>query len=78
MSSPNLLKVLDFIVEFKRSHDGNSPCNREIADGCGIASTSTVDYYLRRLEASGLIERGGVRMIRVAGGAWALTGEPSQ
>jgi SOS-response transcriptional repressor LexA len=68
------LKVLDFIVEYKKTHNGNSPSNREICLGCGIPSTSTVNYYLLELQESGLIILPGkkvCRSIEVIGWKWA-------
>jgi hypothetical protein len=41
--------VYDFICDFKRDHDGNSPSFREIGRGCSISSTSLVNYYLNKL-----------------------------
>ena len=42
----------DFIAERKYP-----PSVREIKDGCGLSSTSVVDYNLKKLKAKGLIER---------------------
>ena len=48
---------------------GYPPTVRELAVATGIASTSTVDYYLERLEQAGLIERDervsrGIRVVK--------------
>lgn len=71
-------KVFEFILKFKAEHDGNSPTIRGIGDACDIPSTSTVEYYLSKLEREGLIDRcerksnnSNARMIRVAGGQWS-------
>ncbi|MCB8988103.1 MAG: hypothetical protein H6661_10190 [Ardenticatenaceae bacterium] len=66
------MAVLRAIVEFKLAHDGASPAVRELARMCNLASTSTIDYHLGRLEEAGLIERppGLARVIRVVGGEW--------
>ncbi len=74
--SPVRLRIFDFIVQFKKEHDGNSPTNREIMDACKISSTSVVSYYLDLLVKAGLINRcgapGASRMIEVAGGHWTV------
>lgn len=64
--------VLRAIVEFKQANDGASPAVRELAAMTGMASTSTIDYHLSRLEDAGLIQReyGLARVIRVVGGEW--------
>lgn len=70
-------KVLQFIIAYKTSHDGQSPSMREIGDGCGISSTSMVKYYLDALVLQGKIIRklqdddtGKARNIHVPGGNW--------
>lgn len=70
--SPARKQIFNFIVKFKRAHDGNSPSLRQIADTFGH-STSTVNYHLRLLETFGLLQLGGdgqSRMISVVGGTW--------
>ena len=69
--------VFKFIIDFKKSHDGNSPSIREIGEGCGISSTSVVTYWLNKLEEQGFIRRPeppfGIRFanrIEVIGGQW--------
>ncbi len=46
---------------------GISPTVREIADKCGIKSTSTIHGYLKRLEKEGFISKvdGSPRSIKV-------------
>jgi repressor LexA len=66
-------QVLDFIIKYKRRHDGNSPTFREIQEGCRISSTSVVNYYLRGLEDANMIrraEKGASAKIEVTGGRW--------
>jgi SOS-response transcriptional repressor LexA len=62
------------IVRFKKENDGCTPSTREMARTLGITSTSTIHYYLRRLERFKRIEFLGApnttRMIRVVGGEW--------
>jgi SOS-response transcriptional repressor LexA len=77
VKKPMVEHVYDFIVSYKKSHDGNSPTIREIGEACGISSTSVVSYWLHRLESRGLIRRPeptiGNRFatkIEVVGGKW--------
>lgn len=52
------------ILEFIRSEHASTgvfPSVREIAAHMDFKSTNTVDYHLRRMEASGALERGGRR-----------------
>ncbi len=53
-------KILDFIRS-QHSDTGVFPSVREIAAHMDFKSTNTVDYHLRRMEAGGVIERGGRR-----------------
>jgi repressor LexA len=48
--------ILTFIRDFIREHD-YPPSIRDIQDGCGISSTSVVDYNLKALERLGHIHR---------------------
>ena len=48
--------ILHFIRDFIREHD-YPPSIRDIQDGCGISSTSVVDYNLKALERLGYIRR---------------------
>lgn len=69
-------EVLRFVVDYKRGHDGNSPSVREIQEGLGWDSTSTVAAALRRLEQAGKVRLTGypgTRGIEVVGGRWDLT-----
>lgn len=67
-------EMLDFIIRYKKEHDGNSPTYREIMRATGISSTSVVAYHLERLEQNGVIRRpqqvGNSRMIEIVGGRW--------
>jgi len=66
-------KVFDFIVQFKREHDGVAPTVQEIGKALGLSSKSVVWGHLLQLEMQGKIKRGrGSRMITVNGGAWTL------
>ena len=48
--------ILKYIAAYRGQH-GFPPTVREIAQGVGLRSTSTVAYYLRDLEESGQLER---------------------
>jgi repressor LexA len=48
--------ILHFIRDFIREHD-YPPSIRDIQEGCGISSTSVVDYNLKALERLGYIRR---------------------
>lgn len=49
-------QILEFIVTYTEEY-GYPPSSREIGKHVGLASTSSVDYQLRRLKAKGLIRR---------------------
>lgn len=53
-------RILDFI-RAQHAETGVFPSVREIAAHMDFKSTNTVDYHLRRMEANGVIERGGRR-----------------
>ena len=48
-ASPTTRAVLDFIRAFKKQ-ERMAPTVREIQNGCGLSSTSVVDYQLLILE----------------------------
>ena len=54
--SPKQQKILDFLRKFIREKD-YPPSIRDIQIGCGISSTSVVDYNLKALERMGYIRR---------------------
>ncbi|WP_322796855.1 transcriptional repressor LexA [Tepidiforma sp.] len=54
--SPRQQQILDFIRTFLEEHE-YPPSIRDIQEGCGISSTSVVDYNLRKLEEKGCIRR---------------------
>ena len=49
-------QIFEFIRDFIADKD-YPPSIRDIQTGCGISSTSVVDYNLRRLEEKGLLRR---------------------
>jgi SOS-response transcriptional repressor LexA len=70
-------EIFDFVVEYKRAHDGMSPSLREIQERLGAPSHNVVYRCLRRLVADGRIvmhEKGAARGIIVVGGAWVFGG----
>lgn len=48
--------VLDFIKQYKRENNGNSPSLREMGDGC-FMTTSSVSYHIQKLVDAGKIKR---------------------
>ncbi|HET7738341.1 MAG TPA: transcriptional repressor LexA [Tepidiformaceae bacterium] len=54
--SPKQTQILEFVREFLDDKD-YPPSIRDIQIGCGISSTSVVDYNLRKLEEKNLIKR---------------------
>ncbi|GIW13714.1 MAG: LexA repressor [Tepidiforma sp.] len=54
--SPRQQQILEFLRAFIEEHD-YPPSIRDIQEGCGISSTSVVDYNLRKLEEKGYIRR---------------------
>lgn len=62
--------IFKFIVDYIQEH-GYSPTVREIAEGAGLKSTSTVHSHLERMLDEGMIESdagiGSPRAIRVPG-----------
>jgi repressor LexA len=54
--SPKQLKILSFLRYFREERD-YPPTIRDIQQGCGISSTSVVDYNLKVLEKEGYIRR---------------------
>jgi hypothetical protein len=65
--------VFEFVVDYKRRHDGNPPSTPEIAEACAI-SDATAYYHLTKLEAEDRIHMGGERrcLIEVVGGQWTF------
>ena len=54
--SPRQEHIISFIAEFLQNK-GYPPSIRDIAEGCGISSTSVVAYNLNKLEEAGYIRR---------------------
>ncbi len=54
--SPKQQKIVQFLRQFIRDRE-YPPSIRDIQEGCGISSTSVVDYNLKALERMGVIHR---------------------
>jgi hypothetical protein len=74
-SAVNRERVFDFVVEFKREHDGLAPSWKQIGDACNLAQ-STVQYYLLQLEGMKRLRLKGRRGIEVIGGTWDFDDDP--
>jgi len=66
-AAPAAQVLYDFIRRFVRQH-GYAPTLREMRDGLGWGSPNSVTYYLKQLDAAGLIERDyaaarGIRLV---------------
>lgn len=73
----DLPKVMNFLIEYKKEHDGNSPDLRTIMRECDISSLSVVKYMLEKLEAEGKIRlprKYRSRGIEIVGGQWTFSG----
>ncbi len=59
-------KILLFIGDYLRKHQGRSPKLSEIGNGCGIKSVGTVHRYISSIEEKGFLEkaRSGWRTLR--------------
>jgi SOS-response transcriptional repressor LexA len=64
-------KVLEYIIEYKKTHDGNSPSIRKLVKVFETNSTRTISYILESLERRGLVSRVEGK-IHVTGGQWTL------
>jgi len=67
-------RVFEFIVAYKQAHAGQGPAYREIMDGVGLHSLSTVHYHLQRLAAAGelTLTPGAYRSARLPGESWRM------
>jgi SOS-response transcriptional repressor LexA len=72
--TPSHSDVYEFILKFKRDHDGEAPTVLEIGKACGINSTSAVRHVLDSLDLLGMIKcnygQGKSRMISIPGARW--------
>ncbi len=64
-------QVFQYIVDYKREHDGLSPTISAIARALFMNRT-TARYHVMMLEHDGRIRLVGRRAIQVIGGAWNL------
>lgn len=67
-------KVFEYIVGYKRRHQGNTPNLRQIAQACKISGPSVAFYHLTQLKLLGKVivtsGRGEPLEIEVPGGEW--------
>lgn len=66
-------EIVGFVIEYKKSHNGNSPSYDEIMDACGVSSKSEVKRILGNMEAAGLLKRNGRRSIEIPNSKWQIT-----
>lgn len=72
------MKILDYFIAYKKTHDGNSPTIREIGQELGISSTSVVHYHLEAMVKKGMLYKIGTDINRaycVFGGQWIYAPE---
>ncbi|MBI5961178.1 MAG: hypothetical protein HY866_20745 [Chloroflexi bacterium] len=62
-------QIFDYLIIYKRQHQGLSPLVKEIAHACQL-SQSTVKYHLLVLEKEQRIHRVGRRAIEIPGEQW--------
>ena len=63
------VNLFQFIIEYKESHDGNSPTYREMVKGIDVSSTNTIFKYIRAMEKSGLLKVVDGKLC-LRGGSW--------
>lgn len=49
-------RVLNFVIDYQKQHDGIFPSVREIGDGCNLKSPSTVHAHIHKLMDAGYIK----------------------
>jgi repressor LexA len=52
-------RMLNFIGDYLREHDGRSPTLVEIGEACGVNSVGTVHRYVKSIEEKGFLDRPG-------------------
>ncbi len=52
-------RMLIFIGDYLREHNGRSPTLVEIGQGCGVNSVGTIHRYLKSIEDKGFLDRAG-------------------
>jgi len=68
-------RIIKFVIDYKKKHNGNSPSYDEIMMACKITSKSVMKYLLDSLETDGLLEHDGVRNIVIPNSTWKQTEE---
>lgn len=64
-------RLLDLIIDYKRTHDGNTPTRRQLAETYGAQSPSTVYYQIEAIILAGYLRRLEGGMLCVVGATWA-------
>lgn len=70
--------MFDWMVDYKKANNGNSPSRREIQRGMDLSSVSIVTYHLKMLQNDGrisIMDGGG---IIIPGGRWSFNGEKNE
>jgi predicted transcriptional regulator len=67
-------QIFNYIVDYKRHHDGSAPSITEMAKALFL-HYSTVRYHLLVLETEGRIRVLGRRAIEIVGGEWDMPDE---
>jgi len=65
--------IFQFLVDYKRQHDGNTPSTHDLAEGCSV-SISTANYHLTQLQLKNRIRilEQRPRQIEIMGGTWGF------
>lgn len=79
-TSDRALALYEFIIAFKRTHDGNTPSYAEMCEATGITSTGAIKGLIFILEAQGFLQSidGRTRSMRVTGGQWSMGSDSKQ
>ena len=67
---PRSQKILEYVIAYKRAHDGNAPTVRDIGAACGISSTGVVNHHLKQLVRAGEMYRDEDGGLCVTNGHW--------
>lgn len=67
--------IFNFVVQYKRDHNGNSPATREIADACCLSSLTTVRHHLTALACEGriILSNDGRYNVEIEGTEWRFS-----
>jgi SOS-response transcriptional repressor LexA len=65
--TPCETQIWKFMIQFQAKYNGMGPSSQEIADGCGIGSSSTVYRHLTRMVAKGTVMHRNRRFLALRG-----------